>query len=217
MSRDTRVLRLLCVSDTHLNWKHIDQAALLAPAHDVVLCSGDLGVYNHETKVVSDLVAQADMDEVLRRLEHGHDRPVFYVPGNHDAPSSFDPLLKMGARAVNVHASRLSGKQKKKEDLSPLQCSGLSRSRHFGLWWSSSCLSERLHLLVWIPVHGACHGRKTESTDCTAKRRRRSGDSHDTLRSIRGGFLGVMGGEKFLTELLDVHFDFAAGSNCSSD
>jgi Icc-related predicted phosphoesterase len=117
VSRDTRVLRLLCVSDTHLNWKHIDQAALLAPAHDVVLCSGDLGVYNHETKVVSDLVAQADMDEVLRRLEHGHDRPVFYVPGNHDAPSSFDPLLKMGARAVNVHASRLSGKQKKKRRL----------------------------------------------------------------------------------------------------
>ncbi len=97
------MLRLLLVSDTHLAWKFIDEAAKLAKSHDVIICSGDLGVYNDETKKVSDLEAQSDMDRVLRRLEHGHDKPVYFLPGNHDAPSSFSSSLKLGSRAVNVH------------------------------------------------------------------------------------------------------------------
>jgi Icc-related predicted phosphoesterase len=66
-----RVIKLLCVSDTHLAWKFIDEAAKLAHKHDFVILTGDLGRFNHETKEVSDVEAQSDMDTVLRRLEAG--------------------------------------------------------------------------------------------------------------------------------------------------
>ncbi len=99
------VFRLLCVSDTHNAWSNLDKAARLAASCDAVLLTGDVGVYNHETKAVSELEAEHDLDAALRRLEQGHDRPVFFIPGNHDAPVSMREPKKrrFGARAVNLH------------------------------------------------------------------------------------------------------------------
>jgi Icc-related predicted phosphoesterase len=97
--------RLLCVSDTHNAWSNLDQAAQLARSCDAVLVTGDVGVYNDETKAVTEMEAEHDLDAALRRLEQGHDKPVYFLPGNHDAPVSLHEPKKrrFGARAVNLH------------------------------------------------------------------------------------------------------------------
>ncbi len=99
-------MRLLCVSDTHNAWDNVDKAALLAGSCDAVIVTGDLALYDDEKKLpAGEMEAEHDMDAVLRRLEHGHDRPVFFIPGNHDAPSSLrEPgKRRLGSRAVTVH------------------------------------------------------------------------------------------------------------------
>ena len=98
-------LRLLVVSDTHNAWDNLDKAARLAPLFDALLVTGDLGLYNHETRAVTEMEAEHDLDAALRRLEQGHERPVFFLPGNHDAPVSMNEPKKrrFGARAVNLH------------------------------------------------------------------------------------------------------------------
>lgn len=100
--------RLLCISDTHLAFDKLSRVGNLVLQHecDAVLLTGDLGNYHHERPhIITEMQAEYDMDQVLKLVEQGHEKPVFFLPGNHDAPSTLQvpSLCKLGTRALNLH------------------------------------------------------------------------------------------------------------------
>jgi Icc-related predicted phosphoesterase len=49
------------------------------------------------------MAAEYDVDKVLTLLETGHDRPVYWLPGNHDPLSTYEQKKKFGKRSINLH------------------------------------------------------------------------------------------------------------------
>ena len=72
-----------------------------------MILSGDLATYENERDKNNVMEAEYDVDKVLKILETGHDRPVYWIPGNHDPISTYEKQKKFGTRSINLHAVRI--------------------------------------------------------------------------------------------------------------
>lgn len=101
-----RLLRILHVSDVHVNLNAVARLAELAASghYDVVIVTGDLANYNHSTDPNA-VGAESDAHNVLCGIEQGHLLPVYWLPGNHDSGRFFQAAseFKAGNRAINCH------------------------------------------------------------------------------------------------------------------
>lgn len=113
MEGQQQQVRILLVSDTHCALDKVGGVASRIPSLGItcVVCAGDLSNYVHGREdILTSMQAQHDANEVLNALERGHDVPVYFLPGNHDAPSLLvleeqgeGKRSKVGTRAINVH------------------------------------------------------------------------------------------------------------------
>lgn len=107
-SSDKQTVRLLLVTDVHNAVSQCVKVAAFAQGHTAVLVTGDLSNYNHgRSDSISESEAEQQLQAVLRALETGHETPLFFIPGNHDAPSLFQPDAPRvaGTRSVALHAT----------------------------------------------------------------------------------------------------------------
>lgn len=100
-------VRILHVSDVHCDVARMRAVAAQAAQgrHDCIIVTGDLARYDHERHRGREMEAEADAHQVLLAVEEGHALPVYFLPGNHDAPAllAVPPVDARGRRAVNVH------------------------------------------------------------------------------------------------------------------
>ena len=102
-------LTILLLSDTHCAFDYLEHMARVAKKDlpDLIIISGDLATYHHEAQG-TEMESEFDFDKVLRTVEKDHEVPVFYLPGNHDPPSSYEPSKKFGGRSVNFHGKEVT-------------------------------------------------------------------------------------------------------------
>ncbi len=100
----TTTLRILHVSDTHCALDNVAAVARIAAQgqHDCVVLTGDLALYDHVRAGSNVKEAESDAHAVLLALEAGHELPVYFLPGNHDAPTLMSlprPETRVGKRS----------------------------------------------------------------------------------------------------------------------